>query len=112
MGPNVPVFFAPMEIAWLCAIVLFLEGYDLAAIGYAVPSLVDAWKVAPAAFTPVLTAANIGLMAGSLAAGFPGDRAGRKPVLIGSVLAFGVFSLLSAFAQTPSQLAMTRLLTG
>jgi len=32
------------RVAWLCGIVLFLEGYDIAAVGYAIPSLVDAWK--------------------------------------------------------------------
>lgn len=103
---------ARARVGVLCGLVLLLEGYDLAAIGYAIPSLVDAWKIAPAAFTPVLTGANVGLMAGSLVAGLPGDRAGRKPVLIGAVLAFGIFSLLSAFVHTPTQLALVRFLTG
>jgi hypothetical protein len=31
-----------LRVAWLCGAVLFLEGYDIAAVGYAVPSLVDA----------------------------------------------------------------------
>lgn len=108
----IPATRAHLRVAALCGVVLLLEGYDLAAIGYAIPSLVDAWKIAPAAFTPVLSAANVGLMAGSFAAGLPGDRAGRKPVLIGAVLAFGVFSLLSAFVHTTSQFALARFLTG
>jgi hypothetical protein len=49
-----------LRVAWLCGVVLFLEGYDIAAVGYAIPSLVDAWRVAPSAFTQVLTAGNIG----------------------------------------------------
>jgi MFS transporter, AAHS family, 4-hydroxybenzoate transporter len=101
-----------IAVAALCGVVLFLEGYDLASIGYAIPSLVDAWHIAPAAFTPVLTSANVGLMVGSLAAGVPGDRAGRKPVLMGAVLAFGVFSCLSALVHTPTQFAIVRFLTG
>ena len=39
-----------LRVAWLCGVVLFLEGYDIAAVGYAIPSLVDAWRVAPSAF--------------------------------------------------------------
>jgi MFS transporter, AAHS family, 4-hydroxybenzoate transporter len=101
-----------LRVAWLCGVVLFLEGYDIAAVGYAIPSLVDAWRVAPSAFTQVLTAGNIGLLLGSLGVGLLGDQLGRKPVLLCCVAAFGVFSLLSAFADSLLQMASLRFLTG
>ena len=101
-----------LRVAWLCGVVLFLEGYDIAAVGYAVPSLVDAWRVAPSVFTQALTAGNVGLLLGSLCAGLLGDRLGRKPVPIGCVVAFGIFSLVTAFAGSPLQLAGARFLTG
>lgn len=101
-----------LRVAWLCGAVLFLEGYDIAAVGYAIPSLVDAWKIHPSAFTQVLTLGNVGLMIGSLSAGILGDRLGRKPVLIACALAFGMFSLLSGFASSTSQLEALRFLTG
>ncbi len=101
-----------LRVAWLCGLVLMLEGYDIAAVGYAIPSLVDAWHLRPSKFTPVLTAGNVGLLLGSLSAGLLGDWLGRKRVLIGCVAMFGVFSLLSALAASPSQLAGLRLLTG
>ena len=96
----------------LCGLVLFLDGYDITVVGYAIPSLVDAWSVAPQAFTRALAAGNFGLLLGSLCAGLLGDRLGRKPVLVCSVAAFGFFSLLTAFAASPSQLAGMRFLTG
>jgi AAHS family 4-hydroxybenzoate transporter-like MFS transporter len=101
-----------VRVAWLCGLILFLEGYDIAAVGYAVPSLADAWHVRPSMFTPALTAGNIGLLLGSLAAGLLGDWLGRKRVLIGCVAMFGVFSLLTALVASASQLAGLRLLTG
>jgi MFS family permease len=101
-----------LRAAWLCGLVLFLEGYDIAAVGYAIPSLVDAWRVNPSAFTEALMAGNVGLLLGSASAGLLGDRAGRRPVLMCCVAVFGVFSLLSAFIDSPMQLASVRLLTG
>ena len=100
------------RVAWLCALALLFEGYDIAALGYAVPSLVDAWKVQPSVFTQVLTAGNVGLMLGSLVAGWLGDRLGRKPVLMGCIFLFGAFSLMSASAGSPSSLSAMRFLTG
>src|SRR3984885_1189609 len=101
-----------LRVVWLCGVVLFLEGYDIAAVGYAIPSLVDAWHVPPTAFTQALAAGNVGLLLGSLCAGLLGDWLGRKPVLISCVAGFGIFSLLSALVGSPLQLAILRLLTG
>ena len=100
------------RVAWLCGAVLFLEGYDIAAVGYAVPSLVDAWKIRPFELTQALTAGNVGLMIGSICAGLLGDRIGRKAVLIACVLTFAGFSFLTAFASSPIQLGALRFLTG
>jgi MFS family permease len=99
-------------VACLCAAVLLVESYDIAAVGYAGPLLVGAWRVPPAAFTFALAAGNIGLLLGSPIAGLLGDRLGRKPVMIACVLAFGVLSLVSALVQSPMQLAAARVLTG
>ena len=101
-----------LRVAWLCGVVLFLEGYDIAAVGYAIPSLVDAWVVAPSVFTQALTAGNVGMLLGSLCAGLMGDRLGRKPMMIGCVAVLGSFSLLAALASSPLQLAGVRFLTG
>ena len=101
-----------LRVAWLCGAVLFLEAYDIASVGNAVPSLVDAWKLRPAMFTQALTAGNVGLVLGLLGTGLLGDRLRRRPLIICSVLEFGVFSLLSALVHSPIQLVILRLLTG
>ena len=111
-SPAISASSTRFRVACLCAAVLLVEGYDIAAVGYVVPLLVDAWRVPPAAFTSALAAGNVGLLLGSLIAGLLGDRLGRKPVMIACVSAFGILSLLSAFVASPTQLAMVRVLTG
>jgi hypothetical protein len=101
-----------LRVAWLCGLVLLLEGYDIAAVGYAIPSIADTWRLAPSAFTPALTAGNVGLLLGSIGMGLLGDRLGRKPMLISCVVVFGAFSLFSALVDSPFQLATLRFLTG
>jgi AAHS family 4-hydroxybenzoate transporter-like MFS transporter len=103
---------AHVRVALLCFMVLFLEGYDITSMSYAIPSLVDAWHVKPPQFTVALTAGSFGLLFGAFSAGVLGDRFGRKPVLIGCTAIFGLFSLLTAFATGLQSLAALRFFTG
>jgi MFS transporter, AAHS family, 4-hydroxybenzoate transporter len=113
MAERTPVDEA---LAWrttlLCGLVVLLEGYDLTALGYVVPQLVEAWHKPPVAFTAALTASNLGMFAGAVVCGWLGDRYGRKPVLLGSIAAFGAASLLTALATDTGPLALARLATG
>ncbi|MDR3530414.1 MAG: MFS transporter, partial [Rhodopila sp.] len=101
-----------IRVASLCFMVLFLEGYDITSMSYAIPSLIDAWHVRPPQFTIALTAGSFGLLFGALSAGILGDRLGRKPVLIGCTAVFGLFSLLTAAATGLGSLAVLRFFTG
>lgn len=101
-----------LRVASLCFLVLLLEGYDITAISYAIPSLTEVWHVKPAMFTLPLTSGSFGLLCGALCAGLLGDHFGRKPVLIGCAFTFGLFSLLSAFSSGLTSLAVLRFFTG
>src|SRR6266852_5301256 len=96
----------------LCFCIVLLDGFDTAAIGYIAPSLITEWGVERPALGPVLSAALFGLAFGALSAGPLGDRLGRKAVLIGSVLIFGVACLASAFSGSLTQLVIWRFVTG
>src|SRR6202140_3692370 len=92
--------FSPFQwvVFALCFFIVLLDGFDTAAIGYIAPSLVTEWGVERPALGPVLSAALFGLAFGALSAGPLADRLGRKAVLIGSVMIFGVACLASAFS--------------
>lgn len=96
----------------LCFVIVLLDGFDTAAIGFIAPSLIKEWGVEKSALGPVLSAALFGLAAGALCAGPLADRLGRKRVLVVSVLVFGLACLGSAFATDLSQLTMLRFVTG
>jgi AAHS family 4-hydroxybenzoate transporter-like MFS transporter len=105
-----------MPYQWLILLLGFLivavDGFDTAAIGYIAPSLVQEWGVAKSALGPVLSAALFGLAIGGLAGGPVADRLGRKLVLVVSVFFFGVWSLVSAYATSLESLTVFRFLTG
>ena len=50
----------------LCFVVVLLDGFDTAAIGFVAPSLLKEWGVEKSALGPVLSAALFGLAAGAL----------------------------------------------
>jgi MFS transporter, AAHS family, 4-hydroxybenzoate transporter len=101
-----------IRVALICSLIQMCDGYDVGSIGWAVPSLTQAWHIKPSAFALAFLWSNIGVMVGALSAGPIGDRFGRKPLLLGSVAIFGLASLLSAWAWSIWVLAGLRFFTG
>jgi AAHS family 4-hydroxybenzoate transporter-like MFS transporter len=109
---NQPFGALQLRVVLLCALVQAFDGFDLGAIGMAAPSLSKAWGVAPALFTTAFVMSSVGIMVGALASGPLGDRFGRKPLLIISVVFIGIFSVLTAFAWSIPSITVLRFLTG
>ncbi|SAK46446.1 major facilitator transporter [Caballeronia calidae] len=96
----------------LCFLIVMADGMDVAIMGFVAPSIIADWHISRPAFGLVMSAAPIGLVIGALAAGPASDRIGRKWVLITSVFLFGVFTIATAFTNSPSSMAILRVLTG
>ena len=92
--------FSPFQwlIFAMCFVIVLLDGFDTAAIGFIAPSLIGEWGITKPALAPVLSAALFGLACGALVSGPLSDRLGRRSLLLGSVLLFGVACLASAFS--------------
>ena len=103
--------FQIMLIVWSFFIVL-IDGYDIAAIAFAAPSLAREWALKPGALGPVFSASLIGILFGSALFGFIGDRYGRKAALVWANLVFGVFTLGAAYSTNLDQMFWLRLLAG
>jgi MFS transporter, AAHS family, 4-hydroxybenzoate transporter len=96
----------------LCALVAFVDGFDAQAIAFVAPVISQEWAVDIAAFGPVFGAGLLGLTIGAFLFGPIADRVGRKPMIVASVVIFGLGSLATAFAADVGQLIAYRSLTG
>jgi len=96
----------------LCFAVTIPEGFDLQAIGVAAPKLVPALHLNHSQAGWAVSASLFGLVVGAMIGGWLADRIGRKPVMIGSVVAFGLFSLATVRAFDFQSLFWLRFATG
>lgn len=104
----------PFHIALLLntCLVMFIEGYDMQVASFAAPSILKTWHLTSAYFGPVFGFGLLGNLIGGTVLGHLGDRFGRKPVLVGGSLVFGVFTLAAAWATTVVTLVVLRFLAG
>ena len=100
------------NVVILCALVLFLDGFDTQAISYAAPLIAQEWHLARASLGPIFSAALAGLMVGYLAIAPLSDRFGPKRLIVASTALFGALTLLTVCAHTVPQLIALRFLTG
>jgi len=96
----------------LCFLIVAADGIDVAIMGFVAPSITAEWGMSKAAFGFIMGAAPIGLALGSLIAGSSADWFGRRKVLLGSVFAFGLLTMLTATSSGANEMALLRLLTG
>ncbi|HEY4174970.1 MAG TPA: MFS transporter [Rhodopila sp.] len=101
-----------LRVAAICFLAQTFDGYDLSSIGMAAPALSQAWHLPGAAFAGSFVMSSVGIMVGALASGPIGDRLGRKPVLIASLVLLMVSSFACVEVTTIGMLAALRFVTG
>lgn len=107
-----PLSAFQVTIVILCFLIVAVDGFDTASIGFIAPAIRADWKLTNADLAPLFGAGLLGLMAGAFIFGPLADRFGRKRILVVSVLFFGISSLVSAEANVLWELAALRFLTG
>jgi AAHS family 4-hydroxybenzoate transporter-like MFS transporter len=96
----------------LLAGVFIMEGFDIAAMGIAVPRLEEALGLSPASFGWVFTGILLGLGVGGATIAPLGDRFGRRALIVLGCLATGLFTLATSTATTTTGFLLWRFLTG
>jgi len=81
-------------------------------LGPAIPAMVQDWGVDRTEFALLPTVGLVGMAVGTIFFGTIGDRLGRKPALVGSIILFSLASMLIAAADSVPQLFILRFLDG
>jgi AAHS family 4-hydroxybenzoate transporter-like MFS transporter len=89
-----------------------LDGFNNQIIGFALPAILKDWGLPRAEFAPVVSGGLVGMAVGTFLGGLGGDRWGRKPSLIASVLLFGAASGLTSLAHNPLEIGVLRFISG
>ena len=106
IGPSQYVTIA------LCALVMFLDGFDTQSISYMAPLIAKDWGLSREMLGPIFSAALVGLMVGYLGLSPLSDRYGHRRLVILSTIAFGVVTILTAMSQDVTHLIVFRFITG
>ncbi len=93
--------------ALLCGVVLF-EGFDTNVVNIVLPYVGEEFAAGPAQVGRVLSVIGFGAVLAFFAIRLS-DRFGRRPVILASVLGFGLFTLATAFARSLEQLVVLQL---
>ncbi|MFZ4122455.1 MAG: MFS transporter [Caulobacterales bacterium] len=94
-------------------LLIIIDGYCLLAPGFAAPSIARDWLIDDEARLGVVLAASVlGMILGAPLFGFFGDKFGRRDAVLLATAVFSVFTALSAFAESPEQLAALRFIDG
>lgn len=107
-----PVGKMQWRVIICCFLVVMLDGFDTAAIGFIAPDIRTYWQLTAGDLAPLFGAGLLGLTAGALLCGPLSDRFGRKRVIELCVFLFGALSLASAFSPDLQTLVLLRFLTG
>ncbi|ENW95189.1 MFS transporter [Acinetobacter dispersus] len=96
----------------LCALCMVIDGFDVQAMGYVAPAIIQEWGIAKADLGSVFGAGLVGMAVGALLLAPLADKFGRRPLLIGAMLALSVCMVVTMFASSIQELIIFRLITG
>ncbi|OGA36989.1 MAG: hypothetical protein A3G80_13735 [Betaproteobacteria bacterium RIFCSPLOWO2_12_FULL_62_13b] len=93
-------------------LLMLADGYDIIAIAYIAPLLVQEWGIDKSALGPLFGAGLLGGLFGPPIFGYLADRYGRKYTVIGGAFFFGLFTLSQVWANSLGSMMLLRFIAG
>ncbi|MGX6568304.1 MFS transporter [Cupriavidus necator] len=103
--------FHALVLFW-CALIIIFDGYDLAVVGIALPSIMKDLGVAPTQAGLMVSSALFGMVFGAIFLGTMADRIGRRWTIAICVALFSVFTAAAGLVKDPLLFSMARFLAG
>lgn len=103
---------AAVRLLVIAGLAVLMDGFDVQAMGFVAPAVIQAWGVSKASLGPVFGAGLLGMLVGSLALSVLADRVGRRPVMLGATLFFACGMLATTRVTTIGELEAIRFVTG
>jgi len=115
--PKAIIDDGAMKVAqWLAVLATVglnaLDGFDVLSISFASPGIAKDWGIDKATLGWVLSTELLGMALGSLLLGGVADKAGRRPTILGCLVAMALGMFGAARAHAVAELLPWRLLTG
>ena len=96
----------------VCAMVLFIDGFDMYFFGKILPAIAEGLGAKPADMDVVIFWTYVGMTAGAFIMPPLADRIGRRPVLAICAAGFGVLSIMAVWADNVFHMAVLRGISG
>jgi AAHS family 4-hydroxybenzoate transporter-like MFS transporter len=109
---NIGIGSFQVRLFVLCAMSLIMAGFCVQCIGFVIPAISDDWAVPRPEFGRVIAAGNFGVLLGALVFTMVADKIGRRPVLVGATVFFGLTMVIAAFSSTLDNLLLIRFIGG
>ncbi len=103
--------FHGLVLFW-CALIIIFDGYDLAVVGIALPSIMKSMGVDATSAGFMVSSALFGMMFGAIFMGTVADRIGRRRAIAICILLFSAFTAAAGFTSDPIAFSVTRFLAG
>jgi benzoate transport len=89
-----------------------LDGFDVMSISFAAPGISDEWGISRAQLGFVLSMELIGMALGSIILGNVADKFGRRPTILGCLVAMTIGMFMVTTTNSVVELSLWRVLTG
>lgn len=95
-----------------CALIIIFDGYDLAVVGIALPSIMKGMRVDATSAGFMVSAALFGMMFGNILFGTLADRIGRRRVVVICITLFSLFTAAAGFTSDSITFSIARFIAG
>jgi len=112
-GNNAPHWTRlSLQVVGLCFVINAVDGMNVFLMSYLAPSITRDLALSPTTLGEIFSAALVGMAIGGLMIAPLGDRYGRRPLILASLLMMSGGMVLSGFAPGVAALLLARVLVG